>query len=106
MAVSAIFDSCGLYIQSKTTLRDQIAAMDQIILALNLAILRAAGGEDVTEYQLNDGQTIIKQVNRGVAGMTKSLMEIEALRNYYINKYNGRVFRLVDSKNFSSNGPW
>lgn len=101
-----IFDSCGLYIESKTTLRSQIAAMDQIILALNVAILRAASGENVTEYQLNDGQTIIKQINRGVSAMTKSLMEIERLRNYYINKFNGRVFRAVDSKNFRNNGFW
>lgn len=101
-----IFDSCGLYIESKTTLRAQIAAMDQIILALNAAILRAATGEDVTEYQLNDGQTIIKQINRGVNAMTKSLLQIETLRNYYVNKLNGRVFRLVDSKNFRNNGCW
>lgn len=101
-----IFDSCGLYIQSKTTLKAQIAAMDQIILALNAAILRAATGEDVTEYQLNDGQTIIKQINRGVNAMTKSLMAIESLRQLYINRFNGRVFRLVDSKNFRSDAGW
>ncbi len=98
------FDNCGLFIESKTDIRAKITAIDAVITALMATLLKAAAGEDIGEYQLNDGQTIIKQVNRGVAGIERSIQALRILRQDYINQINGRVFRGVDSKNFRSNG--
>lgn len=94
------FDNAGLYIESQTTIAAQIIAIDAVIAAMNSALLRAATGADVSEYQLNDGQTIIKQVNRGVTGIAQSIQALRIIRQDYINQINGRVFRALDSKNF------
>lgn len=98
------FDSCDLYIESKTTIADRIAAVEAVIQAMESALLKAAAGQDISEYQLNDSQTIIKVTNRDVGSITKSMNALIALKNYWINRYNGRVVRAMDSKNFPRNG--
>ena len=99
-----IFDNCGLYIESKSSMADRITAISAVIVAMEAALLRAASGQDVSEYQLNDSQTIIKVTNRGVDAITKSMQALIALKQYYINNYNGRVYRALDSKNFPNHG--
>ena len=94
------FDSCGLFLESKPDLLQKITACDQVIAALQTVMIRAASGEDIGEYQLNDGQTIIRVVSRGIEGITKSLQAMRILRQDYINQHNGRVFRALDGKNF------
>lgn len=98
------FDNCGVYIESKTSIKARITAIDAVIVAMESSLLKAASGQDVSEYQLNDSQTIIKVVNRGVDGITKSMNALIALKNYYMNNYSGRVFRAMDSKNFPNYG--
>lgn len=96
-----VFDRFGLYIQSKKEIADKIIAIDEIIKALeDSALLVAGGGDAVSEYQLNDGQTIIKQVYRGTAGIAKAINDFEAIKQRYVNRLNGRVIRSIDSKNF------
>jgi hypothetical protein len=95
------FDKCGLYVQSQTTLQAKIIAIDAIIQALeDSALLIAGGGDAVSEYQLNDGQTIIKQVYRGSAAISKAINDYEIIKQLYVNRLNGRVVRSIDSKNF------
>ena len=94
------FDTCGLYIESCATIEAKIVAIDAIISALELQALTSAGSDGVSEYQLNDGQTIIKQIYRGSASISKAINDYETIRQRYINRLNGRVFRAVDSKNF------
>lgn len=96
------FDTCGLYFQSKTTLMSRITAIDSIIAALLAAQADAAAGINTSEYQLNDGQTIIKQVARGPKAIAEAIMSWESIQQMYINRVNGRVRRLVDVKNFTS----
>jgi hypothetical protein len=94
------FDNCGLYIESQKSLADKVKACDQVIDALMATLLRAASGDDIGEYQLNDGQTIIRMASRGVEGISKSLQAMKIIRQDYINRINGRVYRGMDSKNF------
>ncbi len=101
-----IFDNCGLYIESKAKLVDKIAAIDAVIDALEAQALISAGSSGLSEYQLNDGQTIIKEVYRGSAAIAKAITDFEVIKQRYINKVNGRVFRAVDIKNFRNNGWW
>lgn len=94
------FDTMGLYFQSCQTLQQRIAAIDNIIAALLAS--QADGGLNTKEYQLNDGQTIIRQVYRGPETIAKAITQWERTQQYYINRLNGRVKRLVDVKNFTA----
>jgi hypothetical protein len=98
------YDSAQIYIQCGSTLRDKIARMDAIIAALEDTALKAATTDDILEYQLNDGQTIIKTVYKGADAVLRSIQAFEKIRTMYVNRLNGHVFRLVDSKNFTGRG--
>lgn len=96
-----IYDSAQIYIDSATSLREKVTRIDAIIDGLFTAATKAAGGENISEYSLNDGQTQIRTVYRGIESIKASINSFEALRQMYLNRLNGRVMRLVDSKNFT-----
>ena len=99
----AEYTSEGLYLQSKTTIPAKIAAIESIIDALELTAASSAGSENISEYWLDDGQTKIKTVYRGLQSIYDSITAFERLKQRYINRYNGRMVRLVDGKNFQRN---
>lgn len=92
------------YIESCTEIAAKITAIDQIIEQLLLSAVKAAAGENITQYTLNDGQTIISTTKRSSASIEQSISAFQKLRNYYMNKATGRVFRLVDVKNLNGRG--
>lgn len=94
------YDSAEIYVQSATTLKAKIARIDAIITALETTALKAAANENISEYMLNDGQTVIKTVYNGSDAVAKSIEAFERIRIRYVNRLNGHSFRLVDSKNF------
>jgi hypothetical protein len=98
------YDSADIYIQSCTTIREKIARIDAIITALENTALKAAANDNITEYSLNDGQTIIRTVYKGADAVLNSIAAFEKIRQMYINRLNGRVMRLVDGKNFTGRG--
>lgn len=97
------YDSADIFIQSATTLEAKIAKIDAIITALEDVALTAAGNDNISEYELNDGQVKIKTAYRGAAAVLKSIMDFEKIRQMYVNRLNGRVVRMVDGKNFTGN---
>lgn len=97
-----IFDSSRLYIESKTSIRAKIVAIDNIIAALFSAAATAAGNSDISEYWLDDGQTKIKEVYKSPDSVMKAIGVFEAQKNYYIQQLNGHKVRLIDSKSFPS----
>lgn len=96
-----IYDSAAGYIESATTIEGRITAIEAIITALLTTAANAAANEYITEYSLDDGQTKIRTAYRGTAAIMASIKSFESLKQYYMNKVNGRVFRLVDGKNFT-----
>ena len=100
---TVVFDSAAIFIQTATCLKDKIAKMDAIIEALEATALTAAANDNIEEYQLNDGQVVIKTAYRSVEAIFKSIWAFEKLRQIYVNKLNGRMIRLVDGKNFTGN---
>lgn len=95
------FENCSVYISSRTTLEAKIAAIDAIITALYAQMLVLATQDSpVQEYLLNDGQTTIKAMYRSEASISKTIDILNKQRNELINQLNGRVVRMVDSKNF------
>lgn len=106
--MAVYFDTTGRYIESCTTLQQKITAIDNIILILigQLSTPASSGSDNISEYQLNDGQTIIREVYRGTKGITDALNALEIQKQMYVNRLNGRVHRAVDTKNFRRHGIW
>lgn len=98
----AFFDSSSIYIDSATSLRAKIARIDAVIDALFTVASTAAANGDISEYSLDDGQTKIRTVYKTAADVMSSIQVFETQRQTYINRLNGRSFRLMDSKNFPS----
>ena len=99
----AIYLSSAIYIQSQTTMVAKLDAIDAIINALMLSAATAATKDGIEEYWLNDGQTQIKEKYRSTEAIMKSIEAFERLRQMYLNRLNGRMVRLMDSKNFLPN---
>lgn len=78
-----------------------IQKIDAIIGALYVAAAASAAGENLTQYSLNDGQTIISATPRSAKQIADSIKAWEGLKNGELQKITGRVFRLVDGKNFT-----
>lgn len=105
MSDSAVwYDSAGIYIQSATTLEAKIVKIEAIITALEDIALTAAGTGNIDEYSLDDGQTKIKSTYRNTTEILEAIMGFERVRQMYVNRFNNRMFRLVDHTNFPGNG--
>lgn len=98
------YDSAAAYLQSCTTLKAKIAAIDAIIDSLLVAAATGAAVANQSEYELNDGQAKIKMVYRSVADINKAIDGFEAMRQRYVNRLSSRVVRFVDRKNFGYGG--
>lgn len=96
-----VFLSFSDYIQSCTNAKAQIAAIDEIISKLIISAAKAAEGEYITQYSLNDGQTIVSTSKRSAAQIQNSIIAFRRLRNDIASDQTGRVYRLVDGKNFT-----
>jgi hypothetical protein len=96
--------SADLYIESCTSLKAKIAAIELIQEALLTSALKAASKGAVSQYSLNDGQTTISATYRNAKEITESYNSFEAIKQMFLNRLRGRVVRLIDSKNFTGNG--
>lgn len=96
--MSFIFLSEKLFIDSAKDMEDKVNKIDLIIAALLDLATDSAGKDDVAEYTLDDGQTKIRTEFRGMSSILKAIDDYERLRQRYLNRLNGRVMRLVDSK--------
>lgn len=88
--------------QSETgaTRQTRIAAVDAIIDTLIGAMAKAATTANMEEYRLDDGQTKVSVRYKDVAAIQAAIMSLEQVKQMYLNRINGRMTRLMDSKNF------
>lgn len=93
------YDNEALYVLSKTDAAAKIVAIDACIDALLTSVLVAAGKGAVSEYFLNDGQTVMKTVYRSPEAVIRSVELLRKLRQQYINDINPRQVRLVSANN-------
>lgn len=93
-----IYDSSYKYVDSATTVAGKITKIDAIITALEATALKSAANDDISEYSLDDGQTKIRTAYKGTESVLKSIESFIKLKEYYVNKLNGRVIRLVDGQ--------
>jgi len=94
------YDTCGIYVQSATSLQDKLTKINAIIDVLYSSALNAAGNNDITEYSLDDGQVKIRTVYRDSGQIMKSIDVLERQKQSVLNQLNGRITRHIDSDNF------
>lgn len=96
-----IYDSCQIYIDSATSLRDRLARIDAVLLSLEAAAARAALGAEFEMYSLDTGQSKVATTYRSLSEIEKAITGFEAIRNRVLAKLNkSRVVRLVSGNNF------
>lgn len=95
------FDKCAILpAETKQTARDRIDKINTIIDTLLDAQIAFAANPNQKEYKLDDGQTKIAVTYRDLDAVSAAIMSLERTKQIYLNRYNGRMTRLVDSKNF------
>lgn len=91
------------YVESCTTMKAKIVAIDAIIDKLLVTSLRSVGNDDISEYWLDDGQTKIKTIYRSSTQASSAINIFERIKQRYVNRLNGRSVRLMDSQSFNGN---
>ena len=85
-----------LYIQSAETLQGRLTKINQVITALYDNMLENAGAENISEYQLDDGQIKIRTAYRSIEQVEKTIDALERQKQRILNQLNGRSFVLRD----------
>jgi hypothetical protein len=97
----AIYESDIQYLRTATTKAEKIAAIDAIIEALyDQMLVLAQQDEPVTEFMLNDGQTIIKGVYKSTDNVMASISALTLRRNTLAME-GRRSVQMVDKANFN-----
>lgn len=79
------------YVESRCSLRERIAALDLVILNLEMSGLGNVGqNADLSEYEFNDGQMKIKVAYRNGSDVAKDILALEQMKQRYIARLNGR----------------
>lgn len=81
------------YLESGITLLDRIDKIDLMIDAMLLNGLDAVSDSDPTvqEYQMNDGQMIVRTRYKNSDDLAKGILSLEQIKQRYINQLEGRV---------------
>ncbi len=85
------FISISQYLETKTSIKDRIIAIDGLIDSM---ILRAADAVDTanySEYQMDDGQMKVRTMYRSPEDIMKGVSSLEKIKQMYVNRVNGRV---------------
>lgn len=94
------FNKCDIEQTEKAgTIDAKITAINNLIDTLIGAMAAAALNADTEEYRLDDGQTKISKRYRGIEAVVAAHTALIRMKQYYINAKNGRMGRLMDSKN-------
>lgn len=98
---TATFVKASSYVDSCTSLKAKIAAITAIQDALLTSAMKAVENGHITQYSLNDGQTIIQETYRNATEITNAYNGFETIKQMYVNRLNGRMTRLMHKDNFS-----
>ena len=90
------YESPALYIDSFTNIQAKITAIDTIITGLMTAAASGASKSNISEYQIDDGQSKIRTAYRSLNDVFEGIKNFEKLRQMYLNQLNGRVIVLKD----------
>lgn len=93
--MAVFYPSFRAYFEDANDLCDKIDRLNVIINAQITLLATSSLEDDIEAYRLNDGQTIINVVRRSAEQITRSIRQLELVRNMYKNQLNGRVMRIV-----------
>lgn len=107
MSSNIVYTSIPEVMKSCKSLEEQLALIDTILKGMLQAIINATTTGEFQEYKLYTGQTqnevryrSLTELQQAYEKMFKIQQYIEAQLGY---KKTGRIFRLVDGKNFIGN---
>lgn len=86
--------------ENATSITDALAAIDAIIVVLFGAMAKAARTANMDEYSTDDGQAKLRVKYKDVSAIAAHHTALIRMKNYYLAQRNGRMSRLLDSKNF------
>lgn len=79
------------FVECKSRLIGKVATYDMLIEKMELSLLEATMSGHIAEYELDDGQMKCRTRYRSLTDMNNALNGLIKMRQYYINKQNGRV---------------
>lgn len=93
--MNAEYTSISTYFECKSKLIGKIATYDLLIEAFEKAMMEGATSGHLLQYEMDDGQMKVRVQYRNMRDMTEAMNGLIKMRQYYINKANGRSIRLV-----------
>ena len=101
---NVVYYNIPAYLESCTTLKARIAAIDAILNGMEIAILKATTTGQFEEYKIDTGQTKNEVRYRSLNELNLAYSKLLETQQMLYARYNanrqGRVLRLVDGKNF------
>lgn len=79
------------FVEYKSRIIGKVATYDMLIEKMELSLLEATMSGHIAEYELDDGQMKCRTRYRSLTDMNNALNGLIKMRQYYINKQNGRV---------------
>lgn len=79
------------FVECKSRLIGKVATYDMLIEKMEISLLEATMSGHIAEYELDDGQMKCRTRYRSLTDMNNALNGLIKMRQYYINKQNGRV---------------
>lgn len=79
------------YIECKSKLIGKVATYDILIESMEAALLEATVSGHLAEYEIDDSMMRVRTRYRSITDMGNALNGLIRIRQYYINKINGRV---------------
>ena len=83
------------FFEDKSKVLGKIATYDILIEAFEKSMLDATVSGHLLQYEMDDSQTKVRVQYRNMTDMMNTMNNLIKLRQYYVNKSNGRVTRLV-----------
>ena len=93
-----VYTQINVYLDSKCTLVERIKAIDALIDGVLLQMINATETTTQTEYYLDNGQNKISLKYRSPDQIMNTIKALEAAKQVYVNRLNGRTTRLLTSK--------
>lgn len=88
------------YIESKADLYDKICAIEALINSMIASMADAIDVSGTASYSMDDGQMKVTTQYRSVTDINMGILQLEKMKQMYVNRYNGRVTILRGRKNY------
>lgn len=85
--------------ETKQSAQERINKINEIIDTLIDAQLQFTADPHKKEYRLDDGQTKVSVMYQDITAISAAIIAWERTKQIYLNRINGNMVRLVDSKN-------